>query len=111
AGVGAKDAVRTGSTQSGQMRWQPGLAAGLNVRAHAGAAQLVGEDRLDLPALQVSNQGQGQLTMGRSHRDPQDIPTDDVRLTRRSGPAAVGVDGRLAILLDEEGHAKRPVLG
>ena len=43
--------------------------------------------------------------------ESQDIPADDVRLADRSSPAAVGADGRLAILLDEEEHAKRPVLG
>src|SRR5213593_4093959 len=104
ADVSAKDAVTQGFSHSGHVRLQPGLDAGLDVRARTGPAESVGEDRLYLPALQVSNQSQCQLTMRRSHWDPQDISADDVRLADRSSPAAVGADGRLVILLDEEGH-------
>src|SRR5262245_55216930 len=111
AHVGAKDAMTHGFSHSGHVRLQPGLDAGRGVRACTGPAESVSEDRLYLLALQVSNQGQCELTMWCSHWDPQDIPTDDVRLADRPSPAAVGADGRLVILLDEEGHAKRPVLG
>src|SRR5215510_13959543 len=110
ANVGAKDAMAHGCSHSGHVRLQPGLDAGHGVRARTGPAESVGEDRLYLLALEVSNEGQCQLTMRRSHWDPQDIPADDVCLADWSSPAAVGADGRLVILLDEEGHAKRPVL-
>jgi hypothetical protein len=111
ADVGAEDAVTQSFSHSCYVRLQPGLDAGLDVRAHTRPAESVGEDRLHLPALQVSNEGQRQLTMWRSHRDAQDIPTNDVGLTDWTSPAAVGADGRLAILLHQERHAKRPVLG
>src|SRR5215831_369298 len=111
AHVGAKDAVTQGFSHSGHVRLQPGLDAGRGVRACTSPAESVGEDRLYLLALQVSNQGQCELTMWRSHWDPQDIPADDVRFAHWSSPAAVGADARLVILLDEEGYAKRPVLG
>src|SRR5262245_57672140 len=79
ADIGAKDAVTHGFSHGDHVWLQPGFDTGIDVRAHTGPAESVGEDRLCLPALQVSNEGQRELTMWRSHRDPQDIPADDVR--------------------------------
>ena len=57
ADVGAEDAVTQCFSHSGHVRLQPGLDAGLDVRAHTSPAESVGEDRLYLTALQVSKQG------------------------------------------------------
>src|SRR5215471_5782732 len=110
ADIRTEDAVTQGLSHGSHVRLQPGLDTGLDIRAHTRPAESVGKDRLDLPTLQVSNESQCQLTMRRSHRDAQDIPTDDVCLADRSSPAAVSADGCLAIFLHQERYTKRPVL-
>src|SRR5262249_37552102 len=90
---------------------EPGLDTRLDVRAQTGPAEAVEQDRLHLPALQVPDQGQRQLAVWGSHRGTQDIFADDVGLPGLTSPTAIGMYGLLIILLDQERHTKRPVLG
>ena len=92
------------------VRAHPFLAGSSDVRAQARPAKPFAQRLLNHVALQILDHRQRQLAAPRAHRDAQHVAADDVRLPLGTRPAAVGVDGGLAVVLHQQRHAKRPVL-